>query len=368
MGYSSIAIAQAENTDYYGSLSSFDAHATIKGPCGDTMDFWLLIKNNRIDKISFTTDGCVSSRACGSMTCIMAQGKYLDEAFNISQEMVLDALGEFPESSAHCALLATNTLKAAIQEYKGILRINQIKNKILITSGKGGVGKSTVAVHIAKGLVDKGYKVGLLDVDLHGPSIPALLGISVSGLLQGSDGLIPVDMEGLKVMSIGFLLKSSDDAVAWRGPRKHAVIRQFLREVEWGDLDYLIIDSPPGTGDELMSVYQNAGILMGAIVVTTPQKIAAYDVRKSITFCKDLKIPILGLVENMSGFICPKCGEQIEFFPKGAVNDICKEMNVICIGSIPMNRELARAADLGQIEPISAEFLKIINHLIKEKK
>ena len=188
-------------------------------------------------------------------------------------------------------------------------RLCRIRRKIVVLSGKGGVGKSTVAVNIAVALQMAGKRVGLLDIDIHGPSIPTMLGLESETLQGGADGLLPIDLDGLKVMSLGFLLPDPDKAVIWRGPLKMGVIKQFLKDVAWGDLDYLIIDSPPGTGDEPLSVCQLIGNLDGAVVVTTPQKVAAVDVRKSITFCRQLKVPVLGVVENMSGFACPKCGE-----------------------------------------------------------
>lgn len=367
MGYSEIALEQADSSRYYGPLIKYDGHASIKGPCGDTMDFWIKEENGTIENISFTTDGCVSSRACGSMACNMAQGITLAKGLRLTQQNVLDKLGRFPEASAHCALLATNTLKAAIQDLEAKRRLAKIKNKIIVTSGKGGVGKSTIAVYTAVGLAQKGERVGLLDLDLHGPSVPTMLGITSTKIEEGPVGLIPVESHGLKVMSIGFLLENNDDAVAWRGPRKNIMIKYFLRQVDWGELDYLIIDTPPGTGDELMALIENAGDLKGAIVVTTPQKVAAVDVRKAITFCKDLKIPILGLVENMSGLVCSKCGEVTEFFPRGAVDQICKDMDVACISAVPMDSKLANAADVGEVECDRAALLKIVNHLIEEK-
>ena len=183
--------------------------------------------------------------------------------------------------------------------------------------GKGGVGKSTVAVTIAVALQMAGKRVGLLDIDIHGPSIPTMLGLDGQTLQGGANGLLPVDLDGLKVMSLGFLIPDPDQAVIWRGPMKMGVIKQFLKDVDWGDLDYLIIDSPPGTGDEPLSLCQLIGNLDGAVVVTTPQKVAAVDVRKSITFCHQLNVPVLGVVENMSGFVCPKCGEMTPILSAG---------------------------------------------------
>ena len=188
-------------------------------------------------------------------------------------------------------------------------RLCRIRHIVVVLSGKGGVGKSTVAVNLAVALKMLGKRVGLLDVDIHGPSIPTMLGLEGKTLQADGEDLIPFDLSGMKVMSLGFLLPNPDEAVIWRGPMKIGVIKQFLKDVEWGELDYLIIDCPPGTGDEPLSVCQFIGKCDGAVVVTTPQKVAAIDVRKSINFCKQLQLPVLGVVENMSGFVCPKCGE-----------------------------------------------------------
>ncbi|MBN2345248.1 MAG: Mrp/NBP35 family ATP-binding protein, partial [Candidatus Aminicenantes bacterium] len=173
-------------------------------------------------------------------------------------------------------------------------RLCRIRRKIVVLSGKGGVGKSTVAVNMAAALQAAGMRVGLLDVDIHGPSIPTMLGLEGTSLQSGADGLLPAVADGLKVMSLGFLLPDPDQAVIWRGPLKMGAIKQFLKDVAWGELDFLIIDSPPGTGDEPLSVCQLIGRLDGAMVVTTPQKVAAIDVRKSITFCRQLGVPVLG--------------------------------------------------------------------------
>jgi len=227
-------------------------------------------------------------------------------------------------------------------------RLCRIRYKVVVLSGKGGVGKSTVAVNLAVALMLAGKKVGLLDVDIHGPSVPTMLGLEGEHLQGGADGLVPVEVGGLKVMSIGFFLNSQDDAVIWRGPLKMNVIKQFLKDVAWGDLDYLIIDSPPGTGDEPLSVCQLVGKLDGAIIVTTPQKVAAVDVRKSINFCRQLKVPVLGVVENMSGFACPKCGEVTQVFRTGAGRQIARDMLVPFLGAIPLDPQVAEACDSGK--------------------
>jgi Mrp family chromosome partitioning ATPase/predicted Fe-Mo cluster-binding NifX family protein len=227
-------------------------------------------------------------------------------------------------------------------------RLSRIRHKIIVLSGKGGVGKSTIAVNLAVSLNLLGRRVGLLDVDLHGPSIPTMLGLEGETIHGSEEGIVPIDLVGLKVLSLGLFLQNQDDAVIWRGPLKMGVIKQFLKDVAWGDLDYLVIDSPPGTGDEPLSVCQLIGNLDGAVVVTTPQRVAAVDVRKSITFCRQLQVPVLGVIENMSGFVCPKCGEVTAILRSGGGMRMATEMNVPFLGSIPMDPLLAEACDSGQ--------------------
>ena len=227
-------------------------------------------------------------------------------------------------------------------------RMRLIRHKIMVLSGKGGVGKSTVAVNLAVSLALAGKRVGLLDVDVHGPSIPKMLGLDDAKVQVEHGAILPVEKAGLKVMSIGFLLQNSDDAVIWRGPMKMGVIKQFLQDVDWGDLDYLIIDSPPGTGDEPLSVCQLVKNADGAVIVTTPQDVATADVRKSITFCRQLSLPVLGVVENMSGFVCPKCGAATEIFKTGGGERMASEMAVPFLGRIPIDPAIGEACDDGK--------------------
>lgn len=216
-------------------------------------------------------------------------------------------------------------------------------------SGKGGVGKSTIAVNLAVALALSGKRVGLLDVDVHGPSIPTMLGLERERIQGGPKGLIPIEIGGLKVMSIGFMLLNQDEPVIWRGPMKMGVIKQFLKDVAWGDLDYLIVDSPPGTGDEPLSVCQLVGRLNGAIIVTTPQIVATVDVRKSVSFCRRLDVPVIGVLENMSGFACPQCGKVTAIFSAGGGRRIAGDMDIPFLGSIPVDPELGRSCDSGRI-------------------
>lgn len=226
--------------------------------------------------------------------------------------------------------------------------LEQIEHKILVMSGKGGVGKSSVAAYLAIGLSKLGYKVGLLDVDFHGPSIPRILGISGKFRLnEGNRTLIPHTYNGqMKVVSIECLLDDRDSAVIWRGPVKHGVIKQFVSEVQWEKLDYLIIDSPPGTGDEPLSVAQTI-INTKAVIVTTTQEIALADVRKSINFCHQLHMPILGLLENMSGYVCPHCHQESPLFGKGGGLRTAKEMGIPFLGSLPFDPDLVESSDRG---------------------
>lgn len=230
-------------------------------------------------------------------------------------------------------------------------RMCRIKHKIMVLSGKGGVGKSTVAVNLATALAMAGKQVGLLDVDIHGPSVPKLLHIEGSQILGTGEVLLPVKVAcgagTLNVMSIGFMLHGKDDAVIWRGPRKFGVIKQFLKDVEWGELDYLVVDSPPGTGDEPLAVAQFIEKADGAVVVTTPQQVAVQDVRRCVVFCRQVDVPVLGVVENMSGFACPKCGEVTRIFGADGGREMAEEMGVPYLAAIPIDPEVVAAGDSG---------------------
>jgi Mrp family chromosome partitioning ATPase len=227
-------------------------------------------------------------------------------------------------------------------------RMCRIGHKILVLSGKGGVGKSTVAVNIASTLAAAGKRVGLMDVDIHGPSIPKLLSIDSVPMGGPDKSILPAEAaSGLKVMSIGFMLPGRDDAVIWRGPMKFNVIKQFLSDVEWGELDYLVVDSPPGTGDEPLAVAQLIGSVDGAVIVTTPQELAVDDVRRSINFCRKVDVPILGVIENMSGFVCPHCGAESPIFKRGGGETMAGQMQVPYLGAIPIDPDIVQASDAG---------------------
>lgn len=228
-------------------------------------------------------------------------------------------------------------------------RLGAIRNKVLVLSGKGGVGKSTVAVNLAASLALSGRKVGLLDIDIHGPSIPKLLHLEGRPVQGTEDGIIPIEYsDNLKVMSIGLLMKEDNEAIIWRGPMKHGIIQQFLTHVEWGVLDYLIVDSPPGTGDEPLSIAQFMAEEAQAVIVTTPQEVALADVRKSILFCRKLSLPILGILENMSGFVCPHCGKTADIFKTGGGEEMAGGMEVPFLGRIPIEPGVVLSSDSGK--------------------
>lgn len=227
--------------------------------------------------------------------------------------------------------------------------LKRIKHQILVLSGKGGVGKSSIAVNLAVWLSMLGKKVGLLDIDIHGPSIPKLLNLEGRRLQGEGNKIEPVLYNNtLKVVSIGFLIPDENAALIWRGPMKHSIIKQFVSDVCWGDLDYLVIDCPPGTGDEPLSVVQLLGEADGAVVVTTPQQLAVADVKKCITFCKQLNLTVLGIIENMSGFVCPHCNQSTDIFKGDGGRQMAKDFDVPFLGSVPIDPNMVPAADLGK--------------------
>lgn len=226
--------------------------------------------------------------------------------------------------------------------------LGKIKHKIIVMSGKGGVGKTSVSVNLAIALAERGLKVGIMDVDIHGPDIPRMLGLD--GVLGLTDNrkLKPIAYsDNLGAVSVESLMVNKDDAVIWRGPVKHSAIQQFVGDVDWGDLDFLIIDAPPGTGDEPLSVVQ---IIKDAkaVIVTTPQEVALADVRKSINFCKTVKMDILGLVENMSGFTCPHCSETVDIFGNGGGKKTAENFNITFLGKIPFDPNVVACGDTGK--------------------
>jgi ATP-binding protein involved in chromosome partitioning len=257
---------------------------------------------------------------------------------NKEQKKMADIMNHMPNDSRKIQA----EQDAAVKESLG-----KIKNKILVMSGKGGVGKTSTSVNLAIALANKGFKVGIMDVDLHGPDVPRMLGLSGIPEVNPNKKLNPMRYaNNLKAISIESFTPNKDDAIIWRGPLKFSAIRQFIGDVDWGNLDFLVIDSPPGTGDEPLTVAQTINDAR-AVIVTTPQEVALADVRKSINFCKAVKMEIFGLIENMSGFSCPHCGEMIELFGSGGGEKTAKQMNIKFLGSIPFDPRMVACGDSG---------------------
>ncbi len=220
-----------------------------------------------------------------------------------------------------------------------------VKNLIAVGSGKGGVGKTTVAVNLAIALAQKGFQVGLMDADVYGPNIPLMMGVRASPHAIG-ERIQPIEKHGVRVMSMGFL-NPGDKPLVWRGPMLHSVIQQFLRGVDWGELDYLIIDLPPGTGDVQLTLIQTAP-LTGAVVVTTPSEVSLEDARKAVHMFQQVRVPILGLVENMSYLLCPHCNERIDVFSQGGGKRTAEQMNVHFLGELALDPAVRIGGDSGK--------------------
>jgi Mrp family chromosome partitioning ATPase len=260
------------------------------------------------------------------------------------------------------------------EEIKVEKTLAKIKNRLLVFSGKGGVGKSTVAANLALAFARKGMKVGLLDVDIHGPNLAKMLGVEDKQLDFSAGRIKAVDVDkNLKLVSMSFLLQDPGIPVIWRGPMKMKAIQQFLGDVDWGELDWLIIDSPPGTGDEPLSVAQLIPAT-GAVVVTTPQEVAVMDSRKAVVFAKKLNLQVLGIIENMSGMVCPHCGERIDLFKEGGGHKAALELSVPFLGKIPIDPRIVISGDEGRpfvaSQPDSdagKAFMNVVENIIKGK-
>jgi ATP-binding protein involved in chromosome partitioning len=245
------------------------------------------------------------------------------------------------------AQIAAYKQQASQEQQKLKDAMGKIKHKIAIISGKGGVGKSTVTVNLATAFAMQGNRVGVLDADIHGPSVPRLLGLEGQQAKTSPTGVFPVDGPlGMKVMSIDFFLPEQAPTI-WRGPLKMRAIRQFLSDVDWGELDFLFIDLPPGTGDEPLSIAQLLPDIDGVVIVTMPSELSSSIVKKAITFAQRLNMPIIGVVENMSGFVCPHCNEKIEIFQSGGGKKMAQEMEVTFLGSIPIDPKVGVDSDKG---------------------
>jgi ATP-binding protein involved in chromosome partitioning len=262
------------------------------------------------------------------------------------------------------------------EDVKVLKSLAKIKHEIIVMSGKGGVGKSTVTVNLAVALAMRGYEVGILDADIHGPNIPKMLNIEDAQIQGDQEGLYPVDAgPHLKVMSTAFLLGDKDTPVVWRGPMKMGALKQFVADVKWGELDFLVVDLPPGTGDEPLTIAQLMPEADGAVIVTTPQDVALLDSRKSVTFARALKMPVLGIVENMSGLICPHCGKEIDLFKMGGGEKAAHEMQAPFLGRVPIDPSVVESGDDGKPivlarrdSPASKAFEEIVEKLIAASK
>jgi ATP-binding protein involved in chromosome partitioning len=283
-------------------------------------------------------------------------------------------LGALPSRKVHVMSKPMISGEDIEEETKLKDSLGRIKHVVIVMSGKGGVGKSTVSSNLAATLSMKGYQTGLMDIDITGPNIPKMFGVEDEKLdITEDKKLRPIDVPpSLKLMSMAFLLEDKDSPVLWRGPVKMSAIRQFIEDVAWGDLDYLIVDMPPGTGDEALSIVQLVPKADGMVIVTTPQDVALLDSRKSIVFAATAKIPIIGLVENMSGFVCPHCGEITDIFKSGGGEATAKDMNIQFLGRVPLEPRIVETGDSGMPmvldspESASAKaFAEIIDKIVK---
>jgi ATP-binding protein involved in chromosome partitioning len=267
----------------------------------------------------------------------------------------------------------TDHMLTILNEQKKVQkRMSKVKHKIMVMSGKGGVGKSTVAANLAIAMAKLGSRVGILDSDIHGPSIPKLMGVEGSRPSGGPTGIYPIlSRYGVRVISIDFFLESSELPVIWRGPLKMSAIRQFLSDVDWGELDYLFIDLPPGTGDEPLSVMQLLPDMDGTVIVTAPSDLPQTVVRKAVNMSRKMNIPVIGIIENMSGFVCPKCGSRYDLLGSGGGKKMAEEMKVDFLGQIPIDPKICEDSDKGVsfiIENPNSESSKIFMEIAKKIK
>jgi ATP-binding protein involved in chromosome partitioning len=252
------------------------------------------------------------------------------------------------------------------------IKMNKIKHKIAVISGKGGVGKSTVTVNLGMAFAMHGYvnSVGILDADIHGPCVPKMLGLHGQKLQANPIGVFPVvGPLGIKVVSMDFLLSSDEAPVIWRGPLKMKAIQQFLSDIMWGELEFLLIDLPPGTGDEPLSVIQLIPDMDGVIIVTIPSEVSQVVVKKAVTFARQLGVPVIGIIENMSGFVCPKCGTETNIFKVGGGRKIADDLSVPFLGSIPIDPEICRDSDNGMpfiTEHMDSPATKAFSEIVKK--
>ena len=258
------------------------------------------------------------------------------------------------------------------QEQNLRIRMNKIRHKVAVISGKGGVGKSTITVNLAIAFAMHGHAnhIGVLDADIHGPSVPKMLGLTGQRLQVGPPGVFPAfGPLGIKVVSMDFLLPDENAPVIWRGPLKMTAIRQFLSDIVWGEMDLLLIDLPPGTGDEPLSVAQLLPEMDGVIIVTIPSEVSQIVVKKAVTFARKLGMPIIGVIENMSGFVCPNCGAKVDIFQSGGGKKIAEELGIPFLGSIPIDQKICEDADKGMsfiVEHVDSPATKAFMEIVRK--
>nr|WP_319394399.1 Mrp/NBP35 family ATP-binding protein [uncultured Desulfobacter sp.] len=283
---------------------------------------------------------------------------------------------EQAKKASSCSHQPQNDAARQQMEMEAMIKDNlaKIKNKIFVLSGKGGVGKSSVSANLAIALANKGYKTGLVDVDVHGPSIAQMFNITeLLDIAPDTKQLLPRQVnENLSVVSVQALMQDKDQAIIWRGPAKTGIIKQFVGSVRWGELDYLVIDAPPGTGDEPLTVVQTIPDARG-IIVTTPQEVALADIRKSISFCKTVKMETLGILENMAGYTCPHCNQHIDLFKSGGGEKTAKAQGLNFLGSIPFDTRVVESGDEGvpvmtyeAAGPFKDAFEKVVDNVLKQ--
>ena len=253
--------------------------------------------------------------------------------------------------------------------------LSKIKHTIAVLSGKGGTGKTTVTVNLAQTLSNMGYKVGVLDADITGPNVPLMFGVEDDQMSSKDNKIIPVEAEKIKIVSMEFLLQDKSNAIIWRGPMKIKALKQLLADVDWGELDFLVVDLPPGSSDEPLSIVQTIKDLDGMVIVTTPQNVSLLDVTKSINFAQVAQVPIIGIIENMSGFICPHCNEPTYIFKKDGGKKMAEQLSLDFLGAIPLVTQICEAGDVGRpvvltndkVEKIFGEMVeKILKKIRKE--
>lgn len=371
----------------FGMLKDATANANNRGPSDVMFEFWLKADLNEIKEVSFITDGDQKALEIGAKLASLVKTLSIEKARQIKEDSLTKKNLAVAKDALQVFHLALDEAEVALlQKQERQIVDPQIVEKskptqrrtIMVMSGKGGVGKSTVALNLALAMAAKGKKVGLVDVDIHGPSIPTMLNLKDITIMQAADGIQPVilgDLYNLEVMSVGFLLENEDDPVIWRGPLKNSLIEQFLNDVAWGPLDYLFIDCPPGTGDEPLSVAQQLKDKAETVLVTTPQKVSVSDVARSVNFSRQMKMNLIGIIENMGGFVCPNCQTVTEIFRSGGGKELAEKYEIPYLGSIPLDPSFGITGDAGlpyvvryKDSAISKKYNEIVNSIEKMRR